>query len=224
VTSNASVVNVKTSKCDYDLLKSGEGVELKCRHGGWVWSAEKETELRVALFGCSDQYYPQKDDYVIVVVSGKTNDNYFCSLGSGTSYVLSALDFEGATKKNRPNLAVGSLVYARVIETSGCLRGRISCINPKSKKEWITGEGLFGELSEGLCVDVPLHFTNHLLSKQKKPQFFKELSKHATFEVCLGRNGKIWIKCASMDHSILITNLMRKASTLDEVEQLNLIK
>ena len=64
---------------------------------------------------------------------------------------------------------VGSLVYARVIELSGYLRGRLSCVNPKSKKEWTTGESLFGELVGGVCINVPISFTELLLSKQKKP-------------------------------------------------------
>lgn len=47
------------------------------------------------------------------------------------------MDFEGATKRNRPNLQVGQIVYARITEVSGYLKGKVSCINPKSKKEWV---------------------------------------------------------------------------------------
>jgi exosome complex component RRP40 len=67
-------------------------------------------------------------------------DNYFCSIGSGSQFILSSLDFEGATKKNRPNIQVGSLIYARVVEANSLLRGKISCINPKSKKEWVKNQ------------------------------------------------------------------------------------
>ncbi len=102
---------------------------------------------------------------MIATVNKKTSENYLCSFKCGSEYLLNVLDFEGATKKNRPNLEVGSLIYARIVENSGYLRGKLSCINPTSKKEWVTGESLFGELIDGFCIDVPLHFSEHLLSK-----------------------------------------------------------
>jgi len=47
------------------------------------------------------------------------------------------MDFEGATKKNKPNLQVGQYIFSRITETNHYLKGKLSCINPNSKKEWV---------------------------------------------------------------------------------------
>lgn len=51
-----------------------------------------------------------------------------------------------------------------MIEPGGYLRGKLSCVNPKSKKEWVTGEALFGELKEGVVIDVQINFCRSLLA------------------------------------------------------------
>ncbi len=43
--------------------------------------------------------------------------------------MLGIYEFEGATKKNRPFLNPGNIVYARVIDTNKYLRTQISCIS-----------------------------------------------------------------------------------------------
>jgi exosome complex component RRP40 len=93
--------------------------------------------MKVALFHSPFRYQAEKDDFVIATLQGKSGENYFCDVGDGGTYVLNGMDFEGATKKNRPNLNVGAVLYTRVVSVPGYLRGRISCINPKSKKEWV---------------------------------------------------------------------------------------
>lgn len=47
------------------------------------------------------------------------------------------MDFEGATKKNKPNISNGQWLYSRVTELNHYLKGKLSCINPASKKEWV---------------------------------------------------------------------------------------
>lgn len=89
---------------------------------------------------------------------------------------MGLLDFEGASKKNKPNIDIGSYVYCRVLESNKYLRylyykyiilrilkhinlfiffiklrPKLTCINPNSKKEWTSGEAFFGELKDGYC-------------------------------------------------------------------------
>lgn len=133
---------MRTSRKDFAVVKRGDAPDdplLQVKHAGWLWSRETVGDgvsgggdIRVALFGDATQYFPERDDYVVASVAGKTSEYYFCEVGSGASFVLGALDFEGATKKNRPLLAVGDTVYARITETGGFLRGRLSCVNPRS--------------------------------------------------------------------------------------------
>ncbi|CAD8142278.1 unnamed protein product [Paramecium octaurelia] len=134
------------------------------------------------------------------------------------------MDYEGATKKNKPNVQV---VYFRVIELNRYLKkkGKLSCINLQSKKTngyfniQTTGENLYREQAGGVIVDLPLNFLQSLLSFQAKPELFKEISKYSSFEVFLGKNGRIWIK----GHDAVLINFIKKMCTLIIRLTINLI-
>ncbi|CAK90577.1 unnamed protein product (macronuclear) [Paramecium tetraurelia] len=125
------------------------------------------------------------------------------------------MGFEGATKKNKSNIQVGQLLYARVTELNHYLKGKLSCINPQSKTK-----NLFRELIGGVIVDLPLNFVQSLLSSQTKPELFKVISQHSSFEICVGKNGRMWVK--GLD-AVLIINLLKRCAPMQLDQQLNLI-
>ena len=55
------------------------------------------------------------DDVVIGVVASRHAENYKVDVGTSSLVQLDALAFDGASKRNKPNLQVGDVVYARVI-------------------------------------------------------------------------------------------------------------
>jgi exosome complex RNA-binding protein Rrp4 len=69
----------------------------------------------------SDQkrYVPVMDDVVIGVVASRHAENYKVDVGASSLVQLDALAFDGASKRNKPNLQVGDIVYARVILVRG---------------------------------------------------------------------------------------------------------
>lgn len=42
---------------------------------------------------------------------------------------LEGLAFDGATKRNRPNLNIGDLIFTRISEYSKFLGAKVSCLN-----------------------------------------------------------------------------------------------
>ena len=65
---------------------------------------------------------------------------------------LNVLAFDGASKRNKPDLAVGALVYARVESTDKDLEAELTCKAPEgsaNKKDWVSGEAEYGELKGG---------------------------------------------------------------------------
>ena len=48
--------------------------------------------------------------------------------------VLGLYEFMGATKKNKPTLQPGSIVYCRVIEINKFIKPKLSCISLTNKK------------------------------------------------------------------------------------------
>jgi exosome complex component RRP40 len=87
---------------------------------------------------------------VIGVVIDKLGDHFKVDIGAAAPATLSAMSFEGATKKNRPNLQVGSLLYARVILANKDMDPELSCMSVRSKAEG------FGELYGGYMFKCTL--------------------------------------------------------------------
>ena len=56
------------------------------------------------------------------MIKNKTSDYYILDIGGSNEAILSVLDFEGATKKSKPILEVGQIVYCRVLENNKFMR------------------------------------------------------------------------------------------------------
>lgn len=52
---------------------------------------------------------------MIGVIVSRHAENYKVDVGTSSNVQLDALAFDGASKRNKPNLQVGDIVYARVI-------------------------------------------------------------------------------------------------------------
>lgn len=63
----------------------------------------------------TQRYTPTMGDRVIGIVEDTTGEYYRVNILGGHSALLHNLNFEGASKRNRPRLDPGSLVYCRVV-------------------------------------------------------------------------------------------------------------
>lgn len=152
---------------------------------------KKQTNQLVYVETKSKRYIPKLNDFVVGVVNGTLGESYKVSLQEGSNNVLlSFMGFPNATKKNRPNLKNGQAVYARVSQDVLEIDIEIECIDPTTGKE-----GGFGVLDEsGFIFEVLLNFANELLFNSSSI-YFEKLSEKCKFEIAIGLNGKIWIKC-----------------------------
>ncbi len=76
------------------------------------------------------------------------------------------LAFDGATKRNKPTLLVGALVFARVVSADRDLEPELTCqvsataSGPDgghfAKKDWVTGQSVYGELKGGTVVKATM--------------------------------------------------------------------
>ena len=90
------------------------------------------------------RYFPRTDDQVVGIIEDRGGDFYKVNIFSGSSALLSRLAFEGASKRNRPELKRGDVIYARVSLAHRDLDVELTCISASgSKKEWTTGETVF---------------------------------------------------------------------------------
>jgi exosome complex component RRP40 len=113
------------------------------------------------------------------------------------------LAFEGATKKNRPEVNVGDLVYAKVMQANPDLEPELVCVDSSGKK------GKLGQLSDGLVFNCSINLVRKLLNE--KCQLLNLLSKETPYEIAAGINGRIWINTKSTRATILLRETILEA-------------
>ncbi|SPQ19522.1 f1a4630c-dc49-4d39-a614-c1d1998b0514 [Thermothielavioides terrestris] len=114
----------------------------------------------------SQRYIPTTGDLVLATVTRNAPEAYLCSLSAYTpAATLPHLAFEGATKKTRPQLAPGQLVYARVALAHRHMDPELECVSAATGR----ADGL-GPIAAGNgCVfDVSLGFARRLLMARSR--------------------------------------------------------
>ena len=76
---------------------------------------------------------PCVGDNVIGMVIERHSDNLVVDIGGPFHAVLNSLAFEGATRRNRPKLIEGDLVYARVTLAHRDVDTELSCTEVSGK-------------------------------------------------------------------------------------------
>ena len=175
-------------------------------------------------------------------------DLYRIQIGASHPALLNNLSgFEGATKRNRPALKPGQVLYLRVVSTmtttttattataASAADTIVSCqLGPHdvgvTRKDWMTNEGAYGELRGGTVVRVStglarelLHPDNVVLYELQKQQQQQPKNKIA-FEVAIGVNGMIWIHSALPQYTILIQNAILNSEVLSEEQVRSMVK
>ncbi|GJD08551.1 Exosome complex component rrp40 [Galdieria sulphuraria] len=136
------------------------------------------------------RYIPTVGDLVIGIIVDRSSDFYQVDVGGFSTALLPILAFEGATKRNRPHLSAGSAVYARVVSADRDSEPQLSCLLPGTQHSWVTGETIFGELSQGNLIHCSISLCRNILLGRNS--VFTELGKYIPFEQATGMNGRIW--------------------------------
>ena len=138
------------------------------------------------------RYWPGLGDHVIGIVTDKGAEDYKLDIGASSKALLPVLAFDGASKRNRPHLAVGALVYARVVLANKDMEPEVTCAAPPgvNARDWVTKESVFGELSGG----------HDSLSRLQRPHGFATRSN----ELASRKPGRIsrvsWRSCSRKTH------------------------
>uniref|UniRef100_A0A674HP70 Exosome complex component RRP40 n=1 Tax=Taeniopygia guttata TaxID=59729 RepID=A0A674HP70_TAEGU len=147
------------------------------------------------------QYVPVKGDHVIGIVTVKAGDVFRLDVGGSEPASLSYLAFEGATKRNRPNVQVGDLIYGQFVVANKDMEPEMVCIDSSGKS---SGMGIIGQ--DGFLFKVSLGLIRKLLAP--KCEIIQELSQLYPFELVLGMNGRIWVKAKTVQQTLIIVNIL----------------
>jgi exosome complex component RRP40 len=164
----------------------------------------------------SNQYIPAVGDLVVATIHHSGVDVYFASLSDFTpNATLPQLSFEGATKKTRPQLVPGSLVYARVTLANKHMDPELECVSSTTGKN----DGL-GPLTGGMVFNVSLSMARRLMlprpSEKGGLALLEEFGNQGLpFEIAVGRNGKVWVDSGKVASTLGIGRALQETDEKD---------
>ncbi|EMR66635.1 hypothetical protein MGN70_013102 [Eutypa lata] len=175
--------------------------ELVPTVAGQLVTDPKKNSIWVEYHG--GRYIPSTGDLVIGTVTRTSGEYLYVSLSDYTSNAtLPQLAFEMATKKTKPNLSAGALVYARVSLANRHMDPELECVSATTGK----AEGL-GPLVGGMLFEISLAMARRLLMRRAAEEggvvVLDELGGPSAsagglaFETAVGRNGKLWVNSES---------------------------
>lgn len=137
-------------------------------------------------------------------------ESYTVNLFSAHSATLPALAFEGATRRNRPNLAIGALVYARVVSAPMWSEPEITCIDAVTGKAEGMGE-LKIDADQGFTMVWPVSLALAQSLNRPKHTLLQRIAAHFPFEAAVGVNGLVWTRAATAPQSVVLGQLLEAA-------------
>lgn len=173
------------------------------------------------------QYTPRVGELVIGTVHHSAGDVFHVHLSDYTSAaLLPHLAFESATKKTRPVLPAGSLVYARVALADRHMDAELECVSTATGKS----DGL-GPLTGGMLFPVSLGMARRLMlsktARDGKVVVLDELAGAGLqFETATGRNGRFWVSSEQPKTVIAVGRAVQETDrgNLGEEEQKKLVR
>lgn len=158
------------------------------------------------------RYVASRGENVIGVVLAKAGDTFRVDIGTSEPASLSYLAFEGATKKNKPAVNPGDVVYAKLLVASRDMEAELVCVDSYGKKAGmgvLTGPG-------GFLFTVPLHTVRKLLSPDSN--LLPTLGQQIPFEIAVGMNGRVWVRARSVKETVCIANAVECAEFMTRQE------
>ncbi|XP_010752969.2 exosome complex component RRP40 [Larimichthys crocea] len=163
------------------------------------------------------RYVPAKGETVIGIVTVKSGDVFKVDCGGSEQASLSYLAFEGATKRNRPNVQVGDLVFAQFIIANKDMEPELVCMDSSGRAN---GMGVFG--GGGLLFSVSLGLVRRLLSPHS--EVLSDLQQLFPCELVVGMNGRLWVKSSRVQQTLVIANLLQSCDTMTAQQRRELFR
>ena len=157
--------------------------------------------------GLQKRYIPARDETVVGIVTKKIGDYFRVDIGASEQATIYFLAFEGATKKIRPMLNIGDVIFAKLLMACPDMEPELVCVNSVGSKEKL---GILGD--DGFLFTCSLHLVRKILNPQCK--LLKILGEGLKFEIAVGMNGKIWVRGIDVDTTIAVGDAILDAEVL----------
>eukprot|EP00966_Prymnesium_polylepis_P088039 2037031-Prymnesium_polylepis.1 len=171
------------------------------------------------------RYVAALADHVIGIVTDKNAEEYRLDIGAAAPAALPILAFDGASKRNRPQLQVGTLVYCRVVVANRDMEPEVSCKAPPgigAAKDWVTRESVFGELQGGHVFECPQILCRELLDADGP--LLDALGDVGAFELAVGVNGRVWLDAEAEAMVVMVQSAVLQSQGRHPSEHAKLVK
>lgn len=193
---------------------------------------------KFSLRTCQKRYIPVPNDLVIGVVTAKLAEMWRVDIGGPQPATLSVLTgFESTTRKNKPNYAVGAVVYARLALAHPDLEPELACFDTSGnipadvfgelggKKPFVASTADKPQAKATHCqlIRTSCHFSRSLQSAPQPDSILSFLGRFFAFELVAGANGRVFVEAADLRDCLCIANLLKLADrhnwTTEQCEQ-----
>lgn len=175
-----------------------------------------EVKQTLYIDNSQKRYIPFVGEAVIGIITVKTADFYRVDIGGPFPAVLDCCAFEGASKRNRPTLTVGALVYGRITLANRDMEPEMECMAASGKAEG------FGELLDGFMTSVSLLSCRRLLNADHP--ILSNFAQICSFEMVVGLNGRIWVLGDSVKATVAISRTLTKTDGATSKKLLDVIR
>ncbi|XP_022106964.1 exosome complex component RRP40-like [Acanthaster planci] len=156
------------------------------------------------------RYVPVRGETVLGIVVGKTGDVFKVDIGGSVPASLSYLAFEGATKRNRPNVVIGDVVFGRLLVANRDMEPDLVCMDSGGRSAGL------GVVSGGFMFQCSLGLVRKILSPECT--LIKQLGQLIPVELAVGMNGRIWLRSKTLSSTITAMNAISSAEWMTEAE------
>lgn len=143
--------------------------------------------------------------------AGAFAEEFKVDIGAPCSACLPILAFENATKRNRPKLEPGHVVYACVASTSRDMDPELTCMNQFGKAAGM------GPLEEGYVMETDTRHAAKLLG-DPKPAELLAIASQLAFEMAVGHNGRVWVHSQAPRVTAAVVQILQRCRRLGAAE------
>ncbi|XP_050403694.1 exosome complex component RRP40 [Patella vulgata] len=163
------------------------------------------------------RYVPVKGDAVLGIVTQKMGDVFRVDVGASEAATLPYIAFEGATKRNRPDVKVGDIVFARFSVANKDMEAELVCIDKHGRSN---GMGVIRD--GGFLHHCSINQVRKILNPENV--LLKTLGKNMKFETAVGMNGRVWVKGRNINETIAIINALAVSEFMTNEQILSMCK
>ncbi|KAL1239625.1 Exosome complex component RRP40 [Trichinella pseudospiralis] len=136
---------------------------------------------------------------LISIVVGKWMDYWKVEIGAWKTAIIHYLSFENATKRLRPLVNIGDVIYGRLKHD---IEPELVCKDEMGKAND------FGILpGDGMMLKMPPAYARRLLGRKK--QVLLAVGKEVPCELTIGMNGWVWIRASTARQRMAISHALQ---------------